>query len=624
MSNEKNNVGLSDVMEGNTPRHNTTIIDVTKGKVEPEKENNEEVATNKTEEAAPKKKKSVVAVTDENTTIDSETVQEVNPFDILPKKEVKVETYNDTLMNALDMAVDREKKSITKRIDALYDKMEEEQREIAEEKDIARMEKEDAETMNEASSVINNIDDGDDYGYDDEDDIDISAAPEYANKTSLKLDLDDDHTEKDVNTTEEDSVDESKAIVAEEVVEETKAVAKDEEKPVVEEKKEEKKVVIKEEVKPNETTSSILDGIDDSELFDDTEETSDDSSDDDEAEKQFEELKSEVKKKINPIRKVFDLSKFTIAQKSMNAQKVMKLAIQSHQNVADWVLYSQNRPISLSGLSGPEILKLNPENSNRNRLNTFRDMYRIIYDHVIDANKPEFETWLKQIHFVDIQHIYFGLYMATFGGSNFITYSCTNNKCNNVFIKDVKFEDMIKYKDDSVKNKVKEILKKDTTTPVDKDTYEAELYQVSDNYVFAIKNPTIWNVIMETATLSDRFLANHADLIDLVSYIDKIYLVDAKNSKLIPIDTKPDPNDQAKTSARRIRTFYDIISTLNSQDFYNLRAKITEFDKLSDELTYQIPAATCPKCATEIPANTDVVPENMLFTRHQLAAIGNM
>lgn len=585
MADEKK-VGLSDMMDG-TPRHNTTLIDVTQGKIEKPVE--------EVEAPVAEVKKTISAESTATSELNKENLKEVNPFDILPPKKVEKHTYEDELMSKLDMAVEREKESITERIDAITEKQREEFEEAREAEDMRRMEEEDKETV--GVSLADGFDDADsegDYGEDEENNITISK--ETAKRTTLNLD---------------------DAVVTSEDVEAVKETPKS--TPIENNKKDEEK---------KETTDSILSGIDDKDLFDDedddsTEDTTS-TADDDESEKQFEELKSEVKKKINPIRKAFDLSKFTIAQKSMNAQKVMKLAVQQHQNIADWVLYSEGRPISLSGLSGPEILKLNPENSSRNRLNTFRDMYRIIYDHICDANKPEFETWLKRTHFIDIQHIYFGLYMATFGGSNFITYSCTNDKCNNVFIKDIKFEDMIKYKDDSVKKKVQDILKMDTTSTSEPDEYKTDLIQISDDYVFAIKTPTIWNVIMETATLSDKFLEKHADLIDLVSYIDKIYLIDAANERLIPVDTKPDPNDQAKTSARRIRAFYDVISTLNSEDFYNLRAKIAEYDKASDELSYQIPACTCPKCATEIAANESILPENMLFTRHQLAAIGNM
>ena len=70
---------------------------------------------------------------------------------------------------------------------------------------------------------------------------------------------------------------------------------------------------------------------------------------------------------------------------------------------------------------------------------------------------------------------------------------------------------------------------------------------------------------------------------------------------------------------------YDIISTLSSEEFYALRNTINEYDEFANnKVSYKIPGCTCPSCAAEIPANTDITPDAMLFTRHQLAAIGNM
>ena len=368
---------------------------------------------------------------------------------------------------------------------------------------------------------------------------------------------------------------------------------------------------------------NILDGIKNEDLFDEEDEEEIVSTPNEGPSNQelLDDLKSQIKEKVSPIRKSIDLSKFTFAKKAVSAQKVMKLAIHNHQNAADWVLPSAGRSISMTGLSGPEILKLNPENSNRNRANTFRDMYRIIYDHVLDGNKPEFEAWLKQLRYVDLQHVYFALYMATFGGSNFVNYSCP--KCKKVFIKDINFNDMVVYADDETKTKIQNMLKMDSTS-ASSDEYPVTLIPVSDSYAFAIKTPSVWNVIMETASLSDKFLEKHADLIDVVSYIDSAYLIDSANEQLIPINTKPDPNDMAKTAARRIKAMYDIISTLSSEEYYALRAAIGELDEEVTKMSYQIPACKCPACETEIPANAEITPDGMLFMRHQLAAIGNM
>ena len=377
--------------------------------------------------------------------------------------------------------------------------------------------------------------------------------------------------------------------------------------------------------------TNILDGVNNSSLFDDDDDNIDDEYDiDDTAEKSEEEtikeLKSELETKL-VIKSKFDLSKFAIANKSITSEKANMIIANKTiavPNVADWMMYGAEKAISVSGLSGPEILKLNPANSTRNRLNTFKDIYRIIYDHIIDKSKPNYETWLKTTRFSDLAHIYFALYKATFANSNFITYECPNSKCKKMFIKEVNFDDMVSYASDEVKHNVEIFCKKDTNAPA-KDFGESELFQISDNYAVALRHPSIWNVTIEVAALSDKFLEKYADMIDLISYIDNIYFIDSDHQMLVPINTKPVTNDLAKTSARRIATYIDnIINKFTSDEFFNLRGKVNEFDENNNAVTYKIPGATCPDCAEQIAETANIAPENLLFTRHQLAAIQSM
>lgn len=525
-------------------------------------------ATVNGEKIEPIKNPTIKAVPVVSGPVDTNNLRPVDIDRILPKREPAPNPIETKLMDDLDAAVDREIENITKLHEDIAAKQEEEY-------EAAELEREEQELSKDDEFALNGTVSADDYidenKNDDDEDDDIIDTIKNNDRTVAY----DDHGIKNDNKTFE--------------------------KPKI----------------------NILDNIDDDDLFDDaTDEKNENNNNDADADTLLEELKNQIKQRVEPIKKSFDLSKFTISQKAVSAQKVMKLAVQVHQNVADWVLPSAGRSISVSGLSGPEILKLNPENSNRNRQNTFRDMYRVIYDHIVDGNKPDFEVWLKQTRFVDMQHIYFALYMATFGGSNFLNYTCP--KCEKVFIKDVDFKDMVMYADDETKEKINCMLKQDTTSH-SSDSYNVELIQVSNSYVLGIKTPSIWNVIMETASLSEKFLDKYSDLIDMVSYIDSAYLIDEQNGMLIPVNTKPDPNDMAKTAARRIKAMYDIIATLNSEEFYALRSKINEHDEFAtSKISYKIPETICPHCATKVPENRNVTPDNMLFMRHQLAAIANM
>lgn len=571
---DNNNVSLGEIM-GATPR--SASIDLTAGVVSAP-DSNEKSIDSRVEVSAT-----------QSGPVDMSNMKPIDTSEILPRREEKDEMVED-LFSELDEAVDRECESISMRINAVIEAQE---REIEENESLSEDLDDDA-ISNDNSSSFDNDDFSEDLGLDEDDDDEFLDLGDRNRVTAFKNDQSDNNIV--VNNNESENV-------------ESVTTSNGAEEPIV------ARIVTNEK-------SSILDGVSNEDLFSDDDELAEENADDEKTSDQLiEELKKEAKEKITPIKKTFDLSKFTISKKSVNAQKAMKLTAQSRQSIADWALVSANRPISMTGLSGPEILKLNPENSSRNRLNTFRDMYRIMYDHVYDANKPEFETWLKQTRFVDLQHVYFALYMATFSGSNFISYSCPH--CQKLFLKDIKFEDMVIYTDDSTRNQVNSILKMDTTTH-DNDSYPVDLYQISNSYVFGLRTPSIWNVIIETASLSDKFLEKHADLIDIVSYIDSIYIIKEETEELIPIDTKPDPNDQAKTSARRIKSYYDIIKQLSTEEYYELRSKIASYDEDAGKVSYQIPACTCPDCATEIAANTNISPDNMLFTRHQLAAIASM
>lgn len=563
---ERNNyMNLDDMMEPGSSRNS---FDLTKDGLKPV-----DGATNgKAVESAP----SVTHVEPIMTGhVDLNDAKSVNIEEILPRKEKPDSNMTSDQLADLDAAVDRECERITEFHKSLAEKQEEE----LEAATYASEEKE--------LEFVDRLAMGEDY----------TAAPTVSNNAHDTINEDDDFVSISGPTVVNN--------VTPDMIPDEESKKEDDVAPVANNDKN--------------LSVNIIDGINNEDLFDDDEEESEapKSATSDEI---IEDLKNQIKDKIKPIKKTFDLSKFSITQKAVSAQKVMKLVVTNNQNAADWVLPNAGVPISMTGLSGPEILKLNPENSTRNRLNTFRDMYQVIYNHLLDGNKPEFEAWLKQLRFTDIQHIYFCLYMATFNGSNFVNYSCP--KCNKVFLNDVNFKDMVVYADDAVKDKIKSILSRDSTSQ-SADTYEATMIQISDNYALSIRTPSVWNVIMETSTLSEQFLEKYADLIDIITYIDAAYLIDANNQQLIPIDTKPDPNNMSKTAARRIATMYDIISKLSSEEFYTLRSAITDLDSSANNVTYKIPSCKCPECGADIP-EMESNPSEMLFTRHQLAAIGSM
>lgn len=509
--------------------------------------------------------------------VDMSQVKPASMEDLLPKRAPKEDPLPNELFSMLDNAVEREKKSISERQTAIMEKIYEEEMNAREEDEMGE--------SNDTQPEFNSSEDTDDMYNGDSEDFDRDDYDAIYNHNTVK------------NT----RVEEPKKAITPIQYDEA-----DEEDPYDD---------------SDYAAKSANEEITNFSASDNNTDTTEDQEED--GNRIVRELATQIKCAVKPTTNKVDLSSFKIAKKPISAMKVMKIN-NATTSTADWVLLSANRSISASALTGTEIINLNRENHSRakSRLNVFKDIFNIIYNHIIDSNKGDFETWLKTTRFLDLEHIYFALYKATFNGSNFIHYTCPNAKCEKgVFLKDIDFDDMVKYNKDEIKDKVAEILSRDTTTY--STDYDVDLVQVSDNYVFGIRIPSIWNVIIETSSLSESFLAKYGDLIDTVSFIDSIYFINHATRELELIDTKPDKNDQTKTTARKIRVFNDIIKTLTSDQFFELRSKIMALSEENDNITYRIPGATCPYCGTEIEAN-EMSPDNMLFTRHQLGAFVSM
>ena len=539
-----------------------------------------------------------------------QNVQEFDPTTIIPKKEKKDPGVNEIFAN-LDAAVNREKESITNRMNALEEKMYEDymDSQVNGDGDPTAA----ASTTSTSTEEVYTRADPEDA----ESDLYSDGEEVYEQTTSETNKQFVPYVETPSEKVEEKVEEEHKEVKAYVPEKETKA---EEPKPKVEEKNEEPSV------RPFSITKNVNDDLvyDDKELEEDLENASNAAAD--QQKKQEEEvrdivdgLKAAAKSTIRPAMPLIDLSKFKIADKGVKASTVI-LRDTYDPDVADWVMFNTGRPISMTGLTGPELIKLDPDNSTRNRANTIRDIYKIIYDHVVDSKKPSFTDWLKQTKYTDLDHIYFALYMATFGKSNYISYQCP--ECKTVFIKDdVKFEDMVQYKDDSVKDKVKEILSMSTDNGII--NYQVDLVPAG-HYAFGMRSPSLYNVAIETAGLPDSIMDKYSDLIDTITYIDSVYTIDNVNMQLIPVIIPFVKDDPIKSTIKRIKTLYDILKRLSSDEYYILRGYITKLADTSAELSYKIPAAKCTECDKEIPENTETSASDLLFTRHHLGAFANM
>ena len=526
-----------------------------------------------------------------NAKFDPSTAKE---FDIntLEKRKPEKSEFEKEIMDDLDKAVAREKESITERINAITEmqrKEFEEQMAAKEEAEYKRVETEEQPTVKSSSG-----DDGIDWDnlFDDDEkrteDKPVKHSPitryveeDTAQYTIPNMDSEPAKIDSEVEEDDLDGDEDTTTNTIEEVVEDPKPIA---------------------------SSNEISDDLD----KDLAAEIGEEVPDTDSIMKRFAE---NVKERIAPITKRFNLNDFTVGESPITCLDIKMMGL-SHVSVADHFLPNAGKIISCSALSGSELMAMNPENSNRSRLNTLKDIYSIMYKHVVSEKPKTFDEWLKTTRFNDLEHIYFALYKATFGGSNFMTYECPNKKCQDVFIEDVSFEDMINYADDETKAKMQAIMSSgdSSITP-----YEIVRQQISNNLAIGIRNPSIYNVVIEVSGLSDSFLEKYQDLMDIIVFIDNIYYIDYEHQVLEPVDFMPDNNNIAKTIARRIKIIADILRSLPSDNYFELRKAVADAFPSLAGVTYKIPAATCKKCGTQIPERV-VGAQELLFMRHQLGA----
>ena len=309
-----------------------------------------------------------------------------------------------------------------------------------------------------------------------------------------------------------------------------------------------------------------------------------------------------------------DISKFRVRKRPVAFTKVLSKPVE--RKYYEWGLFATGVSISMTPLSAIEMDEINPYTDSANDIGKARTVFSTLYKHLApECRTMDMEAWLKLLNYQDLNHLFFALYNANFSTSNIIPFSCP--KCKHFYTEKRPIIDMVKFETEADKETFNKIIAKDPSFPP---TFEEEIYVANGDYAFGIVIPKIYNSMFEERLLNEGFREKYAGIINISHCISTVYEIDEDNEELIPIQFNTAPNDIVKTYKYHIQGIYKILSKLSAYEFKELQshiAKYLEENSKDINISYQVPAATCPKCGAEIEA----IPMNaqeLVFTRHRL------
>lgn len=384
-------------------------------------------------------------------------------------------------------------------------------------------------------------------------------------------------------------------------------------KPVI---KSEPKTIKKEEESDGTTLDDMMKDLgleeEEEDVIDTEEETTE------ELRERFKASLSGIKITRNPI----DLTKFQIAKEPVSSAMVLNTIASANKKRCDHPLLHTRRNMTFEECSGPELDALRKTINNSNGVNGVIASLRFVYNHNIDANKKSFEAWCKSIRTEDIESLYFGMYKACYGDTNFIPRADAEDKgCNKTSLINTPISSMLKFKDDEAQKLYDDLINQDSTNPGSK--VKSQTMVVSDDIVISYTDPTLYSTFIQYASLKPEITNKYSDQLNTMAYIDGFFRIDYANNQLIPIAIKEYPNNINKTVMSKLKTYIDILKTL-SNDQYNVM--VAKLDNVIGEskISYIYPETACPECGNTISEEPIDSTLSLLFTRAQLVQVKSL
>lgn len=333
-------------------------------------------------------------------------------------------------------------------------------------------------------------------------------------------------------------------------------------------------------------------------------------------------FKDQLRTMLVPNKAKTDLSKFKILKSTMPASNILSKQAEETPYFT-WVLPYTGISVSVSPLSAIEIQNLINTEEGRNNVEAARAQFELIWKHLHPkCNAGSFENWCKKIHYADIDHLYFAVYKACFQNANIIGFQCQNTKCDNIFAEKREIMEMVKFGSDKDKELFDKLYQKDPSVDC---TLEEDLMEVSDKYAIGVGPITLYNILFEINFVDKAMTEKYDTFVGMAATIKSLYRIDEEKEALIPIAFRTDKNDVVKTYKYRIASLYKIFNTLSDIDLNDISDRIGEYaDKYADsiDISYQMPAATCPECGDEIQA-AEAPAQQLVFIRHRLVQVLN-
>ena len=338
-----------------------------------------------------------------------------------------------------------------------------------------------------------------------------------------------------------------------------------------------------------------------------------------------EELRERFKASLSSIsitRNPIDLSKFQIAKEPVSSAMVLSNIGTSTKKRCDHPLLHSRRNMTFEECSGPELDALRKTINNSNGVNGVIASLRFVYNHNVDPNKKSFEAWCKSIRTEDIESLYFGMYKACYGDTNLIARAHADDKaCNKTSLIDTPIASMLKLKDDEAQKLYDDLMMQDTTNPGSK--VKSQTMVISDDFVISYTDPTLYSTFIQYASLKPEITQKYPDQLNTMAYIDGFFRIDYDNSQLIPIAIKEYPNNINKTVMSKLKTYVDILKTLNSDQYNVMVAKLDNV--IGDpKISYIYPETKCPECDGTIAEEPIDSMLSLLFTRAQLVQVKSL